>query len=233
MDNRQGLLLPPPGWSPYSRAAWTEHQQRFRPPHDGPRVSTRLADYATRAEIDIVVVALKQVQRELGTRVRAAKQPATKHLSKAARDDVALSGHWAAGDRRRLGWILGDLRAGAIPLDYRHHVELLPEGPARDLLLQFYARYEAAQAAAIEELRQQWVPPPIGDEAWEAHLRGLALSGLRWPVRDWLLPHERRLSEAKRCRLIRERQRRYLDSHPERLQAVRRKVAEADGQEQR
>jgi hypothetical protein len=89
MENRQDLLLPPPGW-PYSRAAWTEHQQRFRPPRDGLRVSTRLADYATRAEIDAVVAALEQVQRELGTRVRAAKALATRRLSKAARAEPSM-----------------------------------------------------------------------------------------------------------------------------------------------
>jgi len=150
--------------NPYSRAEWTELQQRFRPPRDGPSISTRLRDYASSEEIDVVVAALQQLRRELGARVQGANRTATSRMSAAAQD-AALAAKWAASDRRRVGWILGYLRKGVIHSDYRDHAGLLPEGPARELLPQFYARYEAAQAAAIEDLRLDWVPPPVDDAA--------------------------------------------------------------------
>jgi hypothetical protein len=43
-------------WNPCSRAQWTELQLQFRPPRDGPTVSTRLRDYASFEEIDVVVL---------------------------------------------------------------------------------------------------------------------------------------------------------------------------------
>ena len=55
-------MLPPPGWNPYSRAAWTELQLQFRPPRDGPSVSTHLRDYATAQELDVALAALQQVR---------------------------------------------------------------------------------------------------------------------------------------------------------------------------
>ena len=109
-----------------------------------------------------------------------------------------------------------------MPSDLEGRAALLPEGSARELLLQFHTRYQAADEAAIEELRRQWVPPPVDDEAWEEHLRWMALSGIRFN-REWLLPGERRLSSAKQVRLISERRKRFLAAHPERLEAVRRK----------
>ena len=51
--------------NPYSRADWTEFQLRFRPPRDGPSVSTRLRDYATAEEIGGGVAALQLLRREL------------------------------------------------------------------------------------------------------------------------------------------------------------------------
>jgi hypothetical protein len=56
----------------YSRAEWTELQQQFRPPRDGPVVSTRLRDYASAEEISIVVAALQLRWRELSARARGA-----------------------------------------------------------------------------------------------------------------------------------------------------------------
>ena len=114
----------------------------------------------------------------------------------AAAQDAALAAMWAAADRRRIGWILGYVREGVVHHDYRDHAALLPEGPAKDLLPQFYSRYELAQAAALEDLRQAWVPPPVDDAAWEGHLRWMALRDVRW-CRKWLLPHEKRLSTSK------------------------------------
>src|SRR5215813_11965914 len=87
-------MLPPPGWNPYSRVAWTELQLRFRPPRDGPAVSTRLSDYATAEEIELVAATLEQARRELGARVREAKRPAGGRLSKAAAADNALAALW-------------------------------------------------------------------------------------------------------------------------------------------
>jgi hypothetical protein len=51
----------------------------------------------------------------------------------------------------------------------------------------------------------------------------MALSGVRF-AREWLLPSEKRLSSSARWRLIRERQNRFLDAHPECMEAVSRKV---------
>jgi len=59
--------------NPYSRADWTEFQLRFRPPRDGPSVSTRLRDYATAEEIGVVVAALQLLRRELSVRARGAQ----------------------------------------------------------------------------------------------------------------------------------------------------------------
>jgi hypothetical protein len=221
-------LSPPPGWSPYSRKCWTEHQQQFRPPRDGASVSTRLSDYATAEEIDAVITALQQVWRDLNAQVREAKQATVKRMSKEAVADNALAALWAATDRRRIGRMLKYLREGVVHPDYHDRAALLPEGPARALLLQFYARYEAAQAAAVDRLRREWIPPPVDDAAWEDHLRWLAMRGVRFS-REWLLPHEGRLSSARQHQLIRERQNRFLNTHPELLETARRKAEQADG----
>ena len=214
-------LRPPPGWSFYSRAAWTELQLQFRLPRE-PVISTRLRDYASREEIDAVIAAVQQVRREL---IAVEKRPAVKSASKAARDDAALAMIWAAADRQELNRLLTDLRRGEMPSNFNGRMIALPQGPARELLLQIRARSEAAREAAIEELRRQWTPPPVDDAAWEENLRLMALSGVR-VYRKWLLPSEKRLSSSVQCRLIRERQDRFLDAHPERLEAVRRKVEE-------
>src|SRR5262249_47564672 len=151
--------------NPYSRAEWTELQLQFRPPRDGPAVSTRLRDYATAEEIGVVLVAaLQPLRHELSVRARGANRTTTSRMSAAAQD-AALAAKWAAADRRRVGWILGYLRKCIVHSDYRDHAGLLPEGPARELLPQFYARYEAAQAAAIADLRLDWVTPPVDDAA--------------------------------------------------------------------
>jgi hypothetical protein len=57
--------------NPYSRAEWTELQLQFRPPRDGPVVSTRLRDYVTAEEIGVVVAALQLLRRELSVRARS------------------------------------------------------------------------------------------------------------------------------------------------------------------
>jgi hypothetical protein len=56
----------------------------------------------------------------------------------------------------------------------------------------------------------------------------MALRDIRW-CREWLLPHEKRLSTSKQYRLISERQNRFLDRHPEHLETARRKAEEAGG----
>jgi len=111
--------------NPYSRAEWTELQQRFRPPRDGPIISTRLRDYASLEEIDIVVAALQLLRRELSACIRGANRTATTRMSAAAQD-AALAAMWAAADRRRIGWILGYLRKDIVHRDYRDYAGLLP-----------------------------------------------------------------------------------------------------------
>ena len=88
----------------------------------------------------------------------------------------AKAAMWAATDRRRIGWIRSYLREGVVHHDYRDHAALLPEGPAKDLLPQFYAKYELARAAALEDLRQAWSPPPVDDAAREGHLRHIVFA---------------------------------------------------------
>jgi len=61
-----------PNFNPYSRADWTELQQRFRPPPNGPSISNRLRDYATSEEIDTVVTALQLRRCELSVQARGA-----------------------------------------------------------------------------------------------------------------------------------------------------------------
>jgi hypothetical protein len=217
-------LVPPPSWSFYSRAAWTELQLQFRLPRE-PVISTRLRDYASQEEIATIITAVQQVRREL---VAVEKQPAVRGASKAARDDAALAVIWATADRQELNRLLTDLRRGEIPSNFNGRMIALPQGPARELLLQIRARSEAAREAAIEELRRRWTPPPVDDAAWEENLRSMALSGVR-VYRKWLLPSEKRLSSSVQCRLIRERQDRFLAAHPERLEAIRRKVELANG----
>jgi hypothetical protein len=90
----------------------------------------------------------------------------------AAAQDAALAAMWAAADRRRVGWILGYLREGIVHHGYRDYTGLLPEDSARGLLPQFYARYELAWAAALEDLRQAWTPPPVDDAAWTVTCAG-------------------------------------------------------------
>ena len=76
---------------------------QFRPPRDGPAVSTRLRDYATAEEIGIVVAA----HSFSGASLRAG---AGRRMSAAAQD-AALAAMWAAADRRRIGWMLTVLLA--------------------------------------------------------------------------------------------------------------------------
>jgi len=216
-------MLPPPGWNPYSRAQWAEGRLQFRPPPDGATVSTRLSDYATAEEIELVTAVLEQARRELNGHARGARTAAR---MSAAAQDAALAALWAATDRRRLGWILGYLREDVVHSKYRDHAGLLPEGSARELLRQFYARYELAQAAAGEDRRREWVPPLVDDIAWEDHLRWLALRDVRFS-REWLLPQEKRLPWSRQHQLIRERQNRFLEVHPEYLEAARRRAEEA------
>jgi hypothetical protein len=137
--------------------------------------------------------------------------------------DAALAAMWAAADRRPIGWIS---RTCAKALSMPTIATTPPccrKVPQRKLLRQFYARYQAAQAAAIEDLRREWVPPPIDDAAWEEHLRWLALREVRFSCK-WLLPHEKRLRTSRQYRLIRERQNRFLHAHPQYLEAVKRKA---------
>jgi hypothetical protein len=142
-------LVPPPGW-PYFRAAWTEHRLRFWLPRDEPVISTCLRDYASQEEIDAVIAAVRQARRNLTARIRAAQVPPPRRMSKAARDDVALDALWAVEDRRRLGWLLADLRRGELPSNLEDRLSALPKVPARELLLQFQARYRAAEEAALD-----------------------------------------------------------------------------------
>jgi len=87
----------------------------------------------------------------------------------------------------------------------------------------------SSRAAALEDLRQAWTPPPVDDAAWEGHLRWMALRDSRC-CREWLLPHEKRLSTSKQYRLISERAKnRFLDRHPDYLEAARREAEEAGG----
>src|SRR5262245_1339154 len=119
-------LSPPPGWSPYSRAQWAEGRLQFRPPRDGLSISTRLSDYASAEEIDVVIMALQQTWRDLSAQVRVAKQAATRRMSKEAAADNALAALWAATDRRRIGWMLKYLRKGTVDPLYRDYAGLLP-----------------------------------------------------------------------------------------------------------
>jgi hypothetical protein len=120
-------LRPPPGWSFYSRAAWTELQLQFRLPRE-PVISTRLRDYASQEEIDTVIAAVQQIRREV---IAVEKRPAVKSASKAARDDAALAMIWAAADRQELNRLLTDLRRGEMPSNFNGRMIALPQGPAR------------------------------------------------------------------------------------------------------
>jgi len=121
----------------------------------------------------------------------------------AAAQDAALAAMWAAADRRRIGWILGYLRKGIVHRDYRDYAGLLPEGSARGLLTQFCSVRARAGGCARRSTSSR-TPPPV-DDAREGHLRWMALRDIRW-CREWLLPHEKRLSTSKQYRLISERQ---------------------------
>jgi hypothetical protein len=121
----------------------------------------------------------------------------------AAAQDAALAAMWAAADRRRIGWILGYLRKGIVHRDYRDYAGLLPEGSARGLLTQFCSVRARAGGCARRSTSSR-TPPPV-DDAREGPLRWMALRDIRW-CREWLLPHEKRLSTSKQYRLISERQ---------------------------
>jgi hypothetical protein len=128
-------VRPPPGWNPYSRASWTELQLQFRLPRE-PVISTRLRDYASQEEIDTVIAAVQQVRCDL---IAVEKRSAVKSASKAARDDAALAVIWATADRQELNRLLTDLRRGEIPSNFNGRMIALPEGSARELLLQIRA----------------------------------------------------------------------------------------------
>ena len=143
------MEMPPANWSPYSRADRTKLQLQFRPPRDGPSVSTCLRDYASPEEISVIVAALQLRWREHSTRARGANRTATSRMSAAAQD-AALAAMWATAGPAPDWLDPRYLRDDVVHHGYRDHAALLPEGPAKGLLLQFYTRYEAAQAAALE-----------------------------------------------------------------------------------
>jgi hypothetical protein len=169
-----------------SRTEWTNQQLRFVPPRE--QLPIRLSDCAGAEEIAAAIAAVRQVWRNLNRHIREAGSD----------EDAALTAQWDAADRRRVGWILSSLRKGELP--NRNDVERLLEGAAGEQILSLYARCEAAQAAAIEQLRLSWVPPPVDDAAWEEHLRFLVAHEFRRCGRDWLFPNERRLSPEQQMR---------------------------------
>jgi len=63
-----------------------ELQLQFRPPRDGPAVSTRLRDYATSEEIGVVFAALQLLRRDLSVRARGANLTTIRQMSAAAQD---------------------------------------------------------------------------------------------------------------------------------------------------
>jgi hypothetical protein len=169
----------------YSRAEWTELQLQFRPPRDGPVVSTRLRDYASPEDINTAITALEQLRRELSARARGTNRPATRRMSSAVQD-AALAAMWAAADRRRIGWISRTCARAASTATTATMPACcwrVPQG----VYSRSSARYELARAAALEDLRPAWTPPPV-DDAREGHLRWMALRDIRG-CREWLLPH--------------------------------------------
>jgi hypothetical protein len=197
--------------NPYSRAECTELQLQFRPPRDGPTVSTRLRDYATAEEIAVVVAALQLPRRELSVRVRGANRTVTRRMSAAAQD-AALAAMWAAADGRRIGWILGYLRKCIVHRDYRDYAGLLPSGRSAAAVLCPVSRRRPRSKIYVKRgSRLQSMMMLLG-----SHLRWMAERDIRRCC-EWLLPHEKRLSPSKQYRLISD------------LEAARRKAQEAGG----
>jgi len=78
-------------WNPYSRADWAESRRWFRPPRDGPSVSTRLRDYAASGGDRRRHRRLQQVWRNLNVWTRGANQTATTRRMSKVVQDAALA----------------------------------------------------------------------------------------------------------------------------------------------
>jgi hypothetical protein len=181
--------------NPYSRAEWAELQLQFRPPRDGPAVSTRLSDYATAEEIGGGVAALQLLRRELACGRGAP------HVR---RGGGCSPGRHVGRRGPAPNWLDPRVPAqGHRPPRLPRRCRLAAGGFRKGSYSRSSARYELARAVALGDLRRAWTPPPV-DDAREGHLRWMALRDIRW-CREWLLPHEKRLSTSKQYRLISER----------------------------
>jgi hypothetical protein len=171
--------------NPYSRAEWTELLLQFRPPRDGPAVSSRLrvcyggGDRRRRRCATFSGASLTCGRRAPIEQPQAACPPRRRMLLWPPCGLPRTGAAWAgsAGTCVRAS---STATTATVPACCRR----VPQG----VYSRSSARYELARAAALEDLRPAWTPPPVDDAAWEGHLRWMALRDVR-RCREWLLPH--------------------------------------------
>jgi hypothetical protein len=162
-----------------SREEWAKNTRSCAGENPNP-ASQRLSEYASPAEVELMVGALKQSYRDLGRRLAEAKaaagagcrRPSETNKEYSRRRDLmsdherSLVGEVVEAQRQR-GRITQTLKLIA-----RDELPLIwDEGGGRVELATATARYEAASRAAEQAWRDEVAHRPIDDPAWEGELQ--------------------------------------------------------------
>jgi hypothetical protein len=142
----------------------------------------RLSDYATPEEIAALILAVENIWRELGRRMKQAKRVAGPLCQQPGETRTACGRRWHAlpdGEdkdlaaepdylrltRQEVNLALAELRKDNFPPRHIPYPEAV-----RILIAPFKNRYEIAFQAAEEEWAQQKAAVPIDDRAWQQEL---------------------------------------------------------------
>jgi hypothetical protein len=161
-------------WADRQRHPYWDFSETGCPFHD--KLKHRLSDYATREEISITISVLKDLYREKGLKMRAAKQQMAerglpedvrdrRHLSEADQE-IARQPTELKWERQAINNALKHISEDGDPKFYR----CTGFKEANKLLGKFKERYDAAFKAAQEQWERECEQIPVDDVAWEKEL---------------------------------------------------------------
>jgi hypothetical protein len=173
-----------------SREEWAKDRRTYYGDDQNP-ASRRLSEYASPAEVEVIIGALKQSYHDLGRCLAEAKAAVGAACQQPAETNKQYSARWAlmsdpeqslmkkvydAKDQRRV-------INRALKLIARDELPFLrDEGGTRFEIAVATARYEAACRAAEQALRDEVAQQPIDDAAWEEQLQWRAWIERRNPL---------------------------------------------------